>query len=86
MSGTSAPGAVNGRDAGPGPESARKGRRPAFPAEFHARGGLGHGVPSRATITDFGPLAVRHGRVPADGPRRPRHRVRCPSDVPLRQR
>ncbi|MFC8348903.1 helicase HerA-like domain-containing protein [Streptomyces sp. NPDC057280] len=29
-----------------------------FPAEFYALGGIGHGIPVRATITDFGPLLL----------------------------
>src|SRR5581483_6252822 len=28
------------------------------PAEFYALGGLGHGIPVRATITSFGPLLL----------------------------
>ncbi|PWI16561.1 ATP-binding protein [Streptomyces sp. Act143] len=29
-----------------------------FPAEFYALGGIGHGIPVRATVTDFGPLLL----------------------------
>ncbi|MEU2495501.1 helicase HerA-like domain-containing protein [Streptomyces sp. NPDC007883] len=29
-----------------------------FPAEFYALGGVGHGVPLRATVTDFGPVLL----------------------------
>lgn len=29
-----------------------------FPAEFYALGGVGHGVPVRATVTDFGPVLL----------------------------
>ncbi|MFI9421996.1 helicase HerA-like domain-containing protein [Streptomyces achromogenes] len=29
-----------------------------FPAEFYALGGLGHGIPVRATVTSFGPLLL----------------------------
>ncbi|SDL10391.1 helicase HerA-like domain-containing protein [Tessaracoccus oleiagri] len=30
----------------------------AYPVEFYALGGQGHGVPVRATVTDFGPLLL----------------------------
>ncbi|MFC8989692.1 helicase HerA-like domain-containing protein [Streptomyces sp. NPDC057115] len=29
-----------------------------FPAEFYALGGIGHGIPLRATVTSFGPLLL----------------------------
>ncbi|MFV0253734.1 MAG: helicase HerA-like domain-containing protein [Beutenbergiaceae bacterium] len=30
----------------------------AFPTEFYSLGGIGHGVPIRTTVTDFGPLLL----------------------------
>src|SRR5690606_11332440 len=30
----------------------------SFPVEFYSLGGLGHGVPIRTTVTDFGPLLL----------------------------
>ena len=33
----------------------RRSRRPAFPVEFLSLGGIGPGVPVRATVSDFGP-------------------------------
>jgi DNA double-strand break repair helicase HerA and related ATPase len=55
LSGLAAPGATDG----PAPKRAADLGEPftpaAFPVEFLALGGLGPGVPVRATVTDFGP-------------------------------
>ena len=40
------------------PASARTGRPHAFPAEYFSLGGVGRGVPIRATIAGFGPLLL----------------------------
>ncbi|MGW6925039.1 helicase HerA-like domain-containing protein [Streptomyces sp. NPDC054950] len=58
LSGVSAPGAVNDRVRGRAAEVGQKWTATGFPAEFYALGGLGHGIPLRATITSFGPVLL----------------------------
>ncbi|MFI1029202.1 helicase HerA-like domain-containing protein [Streptomyces sp. NPDC020951] len=58
LSGVSAPGAANDRVQGRAAEVGQKWTATGFPAEFYALGGLGHGIPLRATITSFGPVLL----------------------------
>ncbi|WP_405628751.1 DUF853 domain-containing protein [Streptomyces sp. NBC_00016] len=58
LSGVSAPGAANDRVRGRAAEVGQKWTATGFPAEFYALGGLGHGIPLRATITSFGPVLL----------------------------
>lgn len=58
LSGVSAPGAANDRVRGRAAEVGQKWTANGFPAEFYALGGLGHGIPLRATITSFGPVLL----------------------------
>ncbi|MDX3308922.1 helicase HerA-like domain-containing protein [Streptomyces sp. NPDC054884] len=58
LSGVSAPGEANDRVRGRAAEVGQKWMATGFPAEFYALGGLGHGVPLRATVTSFGPVLL----------------------------
>ncbi|WP_405841773.1 helicase HerA-like domain-containing protein [Streptomyces sp. NBC_01518] len=58
VSGISAPGTTNDKVAGRAAEVKQQWTATGFPAEFYALGGIGHGIPVRATITDFGPVLL----------------------------
>ncbi|MBK3570150.1 MULTISPECIES: helicase HerA-like domain-containing protein [unclassified Streptomyces] len=58
VSGISAPGAANDKVAGRAAEVRQQWTATGFPAEFYALGGIGHGIPVRATITGFGPVLL----------------------------
>lgn len=58
VSGISAPGAANDKVAGRAAEVKQQWTATGFPAEFYALGGIGHGIPVRATITGFGPVLL----------------------------
>jgi DNA helicase HerA-like ATPase len=58
LSGISAPGQPNDRVRGRAAEVHQQWTPAGFPAEFYALGGLGHGIPVRATITSFGPVLL----------------------------
>ncbi|MGW0870918.1 helicase HerA-like domain-containing protein [Streptomyces sp. NPDC002740] len=58
LSGVSAAGAASDRVRGRAAEVGQKWTATGFPAEFYALGGLGHGIPLRATITSFGPVLL----------------------------
>ncbi|MEU5074848.1 helicase HerA-like domain-containing protein [Streptomyces asoensis] len=58
LSGVSAPGAADDRVRGRAAEVGQKWTATGFPAEFYALGGLGHGIPLRATVTGFGPVLL----------------------------
>ena len=58
VSGISAPGTANDKVAGRAAEVKQQWTATGFPAEFYALGGIGHGIPVRATITDFGPVLL----------------------------
>ncbi|OSZ61905.1 ATP-binding protein [Streptomyces pharetrae CZA14] len=58
VSGISAPGADNDRIRSRSAEVHQRWTATGFPAEFYALGGLGHGIPVRATVTSFGPVLL----------------------------
>ncbi|MFJ9905460.1 helicase HerA-like domain-containing protein [Streptomyces sp. NPDC101152] len=58
LSGISAPGQPDDKVRGRAAEVHQQWRPAGFPAEFYALGGLGHGIPVRATITSFGPVLL----------------------------
>ncbi|MET7485065.1 helicase HerA-like domain-containing protein [Streptomyces sp. NPDC005538] len=58
VSGISAPGTSNDKVAGRAAEVKQQWTATGFPAEFYALGGIGHGIPVRATITGFGPVLL----------------------------
>ncbi|MFI0090589.1 helicase HerA-like domain-containing protein [Streptomyces bobili] len=58
LSGISAPGTSNAKVASRSAEVGQEWAGRGSPAEFYALGGLGHGIPLRATITSFGPLLL----------------------------
>ncbi|MFG2573678.1 helicase HerA-like domain-containing protein [Streptomyces sp. NPDC048481] len=58
LSGIAAPGTVSDRVRDRAAEVGQKWTATGFPAEFYALGGLGHGIPLRATVTSFGPLLL----------------------------
>ncbi|MFF0221829.1 helicase HerA-like domain-containing protein [Streptomyces sp. NPDC004629] len=58
LSGVSAPGAGDDRVRGRAAEVRQPWSPAGFPVEFFALGGMGHGVPVRATITSFGPVLL----------------------------
>ncbi|MFI1354875.1 helicase HerA-like domain-containing protein [Streptomyces sp. NPDC020898] len=58
VSGISAPGVTNDRVASRAAEVHQRWTATGFPAEFYALGGIGHGIPVRATITSFGPVLL----------------------------
>ncbi|WP_329253190.1 DUF853 domain-containing protein [Streptomyces sp. NBC_01478] len=58
VSGISAPGVANDKVRGRASEVRQQWTATGFPAEFYALGGIGHGIPVRATITGFGPVLL----------------------------
>ncbi|MET9972110.1 helicase HerA-like domain-containing protein [Streptomyces sp. NPDC006356] len=58
LSGLAEPGQANDKVRSRAAEVHQEWAATGFPAEFHALGGIGHGVPVRATITSFGPLLL----------------------------
>ncbi|RFU87347.1 DUF853 family protein [Streptomyces triticagri] len=58
VSGISAPGAANEQVEGRAREVGQEWEAQGFPTEFYALGGIGPGVPVRATITGFGPVLL----------------------------
>ncbi|MEV6974970.1 helicase HerA-like domain-containing protein [Kitasatospora sp. NPDC093806] len=58
VSGVAAPGAPSERTAARAAEVGQDWRAEGCPAEFYALGGLGTGIPLRATVTSFGPLLL----------------------------
>ncbi|GHD38259.1 helicase HerA-like domain-containing protein [Streptomyces galbus] len=58
LSGISVPGVPGDRVRTRSSEVGQDWTASAFPAEFYALGGLGHGVPVRATVTSFGPVLL----------------------------
>jgi uncharacterized protein len=58
LSGLAAPGATSDRITQRAAQTGDDWQPTAFPVEFLALGGLGTGVPVRATLTDFGPLLL----------------------------
>ena len=58
VSGISAPGAPNDKVRARAQEVHQQWTATGFPAEFYALGGLGHGIPVRATVTSFGPVLL----------------------------
>ncbi|HZF90605.1 helicase HerA-like domain-containing protein [Streptomyces sp.] len=58
VSGVSAPGADNDKIRSRAAEVRQRWTATGFPAEFYALGGLGHGIPVRATVTSFGPVLL----------------------------
>ena len=58
LSGISAPGQPDDKVRGRAAEVHQQWTPAGFPAEFYALGGLGHGIPVRATITSFGPVLL----------------------------
>lgn len=58
LSGVSAPGTGDDRVRGRAAEVRQPWSPAGFPVEFFALGGLGHGIPVRATITSFGPVLL----------------------------
>ncbi len=58
VSGISAPGARNEKVQARAAEVHQEWVATGFPAEFYALGGIGHGIPVRATVTSFGPVLL----------------------------
>ncbi|MFE2426447.1 helicase HerA-like domain-containing protein [Streptomyces sp. NPDC059373] len=58
VSGISAPGAPGDRTAKRAAEVGQQWTPAGFPAEFYALGGMGAGIPLRATVTSFGPVLM----------------------------
>ncbi|MEW2412186.1 helicase HerA-like domain-containing protein [Streptomyces sp. NPDC046866] len=58
VSGISAPGAANDRTAQRAAEVGQDWQPAGAPAEFYALGGIGPGIPLRATVTGFGPVLM----------------------------
>ncbi|MGV9274532.1 helicase HerA-like domain-containing protein [Streptomyces griseosporeus] len=58
LSGVSAPGLPNDKVRSRAAEVGQEWAPAGCPAEFYALGGLGHGIPVRATVTSFGPLLL----------------------------
>lgn len=58
VSGVSAPGAANERTAARAAEVAQRWEATGYPAEFYSLGGIGPGIPVRATVTAFGPVLM----------------------------
>ncbi|MFD8812258.1 helicase HerA-like domain-containing protein [Streptomyces sp. NPDC059627] len=56
LSGIARPGQVNDKVRGRAAEVGQEWTATGFPAEFLALGGLGQGIPVRATVTSFGPV------------------------------
>ncbi|MEU3823770.1 helicase HerA-like domain-containing protein [Streptomyces sp. NPDC029080] len=58
LSGVARPGQENDRVRARSGEVGQEWTPAGFPAEFLALGGLGHGIPVRATVTSFGPVLL----------------------------
>ncbi|MFE0510812.1 helicase HerA-like domain-containing protein [Streptomyces sp. NPDC058964] len=58
LSGISAPGQPGERVRGRAADVHQQWTPAGFPAEFLALGGIGHGIPLRATVTSFGPVLL----------------------------
>ncbi len=58
VSGISAPGVRNEKVQARAAEVHQEWVATGFPAEFYALGGIGHGIPVRATVTSFGPVLL----------------------------
>ncbi|MCX4907014.1 helicase HerA-like domain-containing protein [Streptomyces sp. NBC_00878] len=58
VSGISAPGQENDKVRARAAEVHQEWTPAGFPCEFYALGGMGHGIPVRATITGFGPVLL----------------------------
>ncbi|MFC7866692.1 helicase HerA-like domain-containing protein [Streptomyces murinus] len=58
LSGIARPGQQNDRVRQRSGEVGQSWTPAGFPAEFYALGGLGHGIPVRATVTSFGPVLL----------------------------
>ncbi|MFF1337883.1 helicase HerA-like domain-containing protein [Streptomyces sp. NPDC058290] len=58
VSGISAPGTPNEKVAERAKEVAQEWEATGFPGEFYSLGGLGPGIPLRATVTSFGPVLM----------------------------
>ncbi|MBW5481111.1 helicase HerA-like domain-containing protein [Streptomyces bambusae] len=58
VSGISAPGAAGEKVAARAQEVGQSWEPAGFPAEFYALGGIGPGIPVRATVTSFGPVLM----------------------------
>ncbi|MFF4754752.1 helicase HerA-like domain-containing protein [Streptomyces sp. NPDC002514] len=58
LSGISAPGTGDARVRGRAADVHQQWTATGFPVEFFALGGVGHGIPVRATVTSFGPVLL----------------------------
>lgn len=58
LSGIAAPGEGGEKVVERAAQVGQEWRAEGFPAEFYALGGTGHGIPVRATVTDFGPVLL----------------------------
>ncbi|MGW6731976.1 helicase HerA-like domain-containing protein [Streptomyces sp. NPDC055013] len=58
LSGVAAPGQPNDKVRSRASEVHQEWTATGFPAEFYALGGIGHGIPVRATVTSFGPVLL----------------------------
>ncbi|MFI5616181.1 helicase HerA-like domain-containing protein [Streptomyces sp. NPDC051567] len=58
VSGISVPGTPDGRTAERAREVGQEWRATGFPTAFYSLGGIGPGIPLRATVTDFGPMLM----------------------------
>ncbi|KND31509.1 helicase HerA-like domain-containing protein [Streptomyces acidiscabies] len=58
LSGVSAPGEAGEKVRARAAEVGQSWTPAGFPADFYALGGIGHGIPVRATITSFGPVLL----------------------------
>ncbi|MFE7778301.1 helicase HerA-like domain-containing protein [Streptomyces sp. NPDC057445] len=58
VSGISAPGEGGDKAMARAAQVGQEWRAAAFPCEFHSLGGIGPGIPVRATVTDFGPVLL----------------------------
>lgn len=58
VSGLAAPGAANEKVQARAADVHQQWAATGFPAEFYALGGIGHGIPVRATVTSFGPVLL----------------------------
>ncbi|MGF0174874.1 helicase HerA-like domain-containing protein [Streptomyces sp. Marseille-Q5077] len=58
LSGVAAPGQPNDKVRSRVAEVHQEWTATGFPAEFYALGGIGHGIPVRATVTSFGPVLL----------------------------
>ncbi|KMO97493.1 helicase HerA-like domain-containing protein [Streptomyces roseus] len=56
--GISAPGTASEKTAQRAAEVGQRWEATGFPSEFYALGGIGAGIPVRATVTDFGPVLM----------------------------